>query len=55
MRFSTTGALAALCASAHAFSDTSPFILYSTSRYDSHHSCRPASSAYAPVRLSLLR
>ncbi|KAK7757244.1 hypothetical protein SLS62_000793 [Diatrype stigma] len=32
MRVSTTGALAALCASARAFSDSSPFILFSTAK-----------------------
>ncbi|RYO87326.1 hypothetical protein DL766_007666 [Monosporascus sp. MC13-8B] len=32
MRLSTTGALAAFCATAHAFSDSSPFILFSTAK-----------------------
>ncbi|RYO92065.1 hypothetical protein DL764_008187 [Monosporascus ibericus] len=32
MRLSTTGALAALCAPARAFSDSSPFILFSTAK-----------------------
>ncbi|RYP88478.1 hypothetical protein DL770_004642 [Monosporascus sp. CRB-9-2] len=32
MRFSTTGALAAFCATARAFSDSSPFILFSTAK-----------------------
>ncbi|KAI1824642.1 ER protein BIG1 [Xylaria intraflava] len=32
MRFSLTAALAGLCASAHAFSDSSPFILFSTAK-----------------------
>ncbi|RYP24510.1 hypothetical protein DL765_000530 [Monosporascus sp. GIB2] len=32
MRLSTRGALAALCATVHAFSDSSPFILFSTAK-----------------------
>jgi len=32
MRLSTTGALAALCATVHAFSDSSPFVLFSTAK-----------------------
>ncbi|KAI1438248.1 ER protein BIG1 [Xylaria sp. CBS 124048] len=32
MRFSVTAALAGLCASAHAFSDSSPFIMFSTAK-----------------------
>lgn len=50
MRLSTTGALAALCASARAFSDSSPFVLFSTAKLSEPASSEQLQSSSQVVR-----
>ncbi|KAH7033314.1 BIG/ATPase V1 complex, subunit S1 [Microdochium trichocladiopsis] len=45
MRFSVTAALAACCASAQAFSDSTPFILFSTAKFTAPDSTRQLQSS----------